>query len=113
MLLKHRLSPSITHCEDSLECVSHTESPTGAALALVLHRRYHLDTALRPIPITWKIQNATIVVESSCCGDQLAHVLEFVSKVRTLKLLLCQIREQSTVCRQRRSLGSFHQPFHR
>ena len=83
----------MTHYEDSFQCASHTESPTGAALALVLHRCHHLDTALRPITITWKIQNATIVVESSSCIDQLAHVLGFVSKVRTLNLFLCRIRE--------------------
>ena len=40
----------------------------------------------------WKIQNAIIVVESSQCGDQLAHVLGFVSKVR-LTLFLCRIHE--------------------
>ena len=32
-------------------------------------------------------------VESSQYGDQHAHVLGFVSKVRTLKLFLCQVRE--------------------
>ena len=75
------------------KCVSHNESPTGAALALFLHNCYHLDTALRPIQVTWMIQNATIALESFQCVDQLAHVLGFVSKIRTLTLFLCRIRE--------------------
>ena len=69
LLLRHRQSPSIYPLRDSLQCASHTESPTRATLALVLHRSYHLDTVLRPITGTWKIRNATIVVESSSCGD--------------------------------------------
>ena len=32
-------------------------------------------------------------MDSSQCGDQHAHVLGFVSKVRTLKLFLCQVRD--------------------
>ena len=32
-------------------------------------------------------------MESSQCGDQHAHVLGFVTKVRTLKLFLSQVRE--------------------
>ena len=58
-------SESIHHPLRGLPPVRHTESPTGAALAVVLHRCYNLDSALRPIAITWKIQIATNVVESS------------------------------------------------
>ena len=73
LLLRHRLSPSTSHCEDSFQCASLIESPTGAALALVLRRCYHLDTALRPIPITWKIQ--TCSRSGVCIQGTYSHTL--------------------------------------
>ena len=80
LLLRHCLSPSIIHCESFLQCACGAESQTRTALTLVLHRCYNLNTALRSIPITWRVQGITFPIEPSQCDAQLAS-----------QFVLCQI----------------------
>ena len=84
LLLRHCLSPPIIHCESFLQCDCNAENQTRTALTLVLQRCHNLGTALRSIPITWRVQSATSPAEPSSCDAQLAHDLGFVSTVRTL-----------------------------
>ena len=65
LLLRHCLSPLIIHRESFLQCACSAESQTRTALTLVLQRCHNLDTALRSIPITWRVQSATFPVEPS------------------------------------------------
>ena len=75
------LSESIHYpLRELLQCACGAEGQTRTALTLVLHRCYNLDTALRSIPITWRVQGVTFPVEPSLCDAQLAP-----------QFLLCQI----------------------
>ena len=62
---RHCRSPPIIHCESFLQCDCNAESQTRTALTLVLQRCHNLDTALRSIPITWRVQSANFPVEPS------------------------------------------------
>ena len=59
LLLRHCLSPPIIHCESFLQCAWNAENQIRTALTLILNRRHNLDTALRSIQITWRVQNTT------------------------------------------------------